>query len=59
MGHAKEIITVDEYGDNQGLIADGVPELEEFIKEVIPDEQEEGINDQSDVILDVTEYMDD
>ncbi len=59
MGHAKEIITVDVYGDNQGLIADGVPELEEFIKEVIPDEQEEGINDQSDVILNVTEYMDD
>ena len=59
MGHAKEIITVDVYGDNQGLIADGVPELEEVIKEVIPDEQEEGINDQSDVILNVTEYMDD
>lgn len=28
MGHAKEIITMDTYGDNKNIIADGVPEIE-------------------------------
>jgi integrase len=36
MGHSKEIITMDVYGDNRGIIADGVPEIEEYIDEVIP-----------------------
>jgi integrase len=36
MGHSKEIITMDVYGDNRGIIADGVPEIEEYIDEVMP-----------------------
>ena len=28
MGHAREIITLDVYADNKGIIADGVPEIE-------------------------------
>ena len=27
MGHAKELITMDVYADNRGIIADGVPEF--------------------------------
>ena len=27
MGHAKEIITMDVYGDNKGIIADRMPEM--------------------------------
>ena len=27
MGHAKELITIDVYADNKGIIADGVPEI--------------------------------
>jgi integrase len=41
MGHSKEIITMDVYGDNRGIIADGVPEMEEYMEEVLPDEEEQ------------------
>ncbi|MCR4642557.1 MAG: tyrosine-type recombinase/integrase [Lachnospiraceae bacterium] len=34
MGHSKKIITMDVYGDNKGILLDGVPEIEEFIKEL-------------------------
>lgn len=30
MGHAKEIITIDAYGDNKGIISDCTPELEPY-----------------------------
>ena len=36
MGHAKELITMDVYTDNKGIIAVGVPEIEEYMKEVLP-----------------------
>ncbi len=39
MGHAKEIITMDVYGDNRGIIADCVDEIQPFIDEVIPKEE--------------------
>ena len=42
MGHSKEISTMDVYGDNMEIIADGVPEIEEFIQEVFPDVQDGG-----------------
>ncbi len=31
MGHSKEIITMDVYGNNRGIIVDGMPEIEEHI----------------------------
>ena len=36
MGHAKEIITLDIYGDNAQIIADGVEEIQPFMNEVMP-----------------------
>ncbi len=36
MGHAKELITMDVYGDKRGIIADCVDELQPFIDEVLP-----------------------
>lgn len=36
MGHAKEFITVDVYGDQQKIIEDCLTDLEPFIDEVIP-----------------------
>lgn len=41
MGHAKEIITIDVYGDKQKIIEDCLEVLEPFIDEVIPEEEEE------------------
>ena len=35
MGHAKEIITMDVYGDKRGIIADCVDEIQPFIDEVL------------------------
>ena len=39
MGHAKEIVTIDVYGDNKGIISDCVPELQSYIEEVLPTEK--------------------
>ena len=39
MGHAKEIITIDVYGDNQEIIEDCLENLEPFIDEVLPEEE--------------------
>ncbi len=36
LGHAKEIVTADNYIDNQEIIADGVSELKEYMEDVIP-----------------------
>lgn len=38
MGHAKEIITLDVYGDNAQIIADGVEEIKPFMDQVMPKE---------------------
>lgn len=36
LGHAKSIISVDVYGDNQSIIADGAMEIQPFIDEILP-----------------------
>lgn len=51
MGHAKEIITIDVYGDKQEIIEDCLEALEPFIDEVLPEEDEE-------FNLSVMDYMD-
>ena len=33
-------VTMDDYADNRGIIADGVPETEEYMKEVLPNPEE-------------------
>ena len=40
MGHAKEIITADIYGDTQEIIKDCLEVLEPFIERFIPKEKE-------------------
>lgn len=52
MGHAKEIITIDVYGDKKELIGDCLDVLEPFISEVLPEEVEQ-------MDLTVMECMDD
>ena len=51
MGHAKEIITIDVYGDKQEIIEDCLEALQPFIDEVLPEEEEE-------FNLSVMDYMD-
>lgn len=38
MGHAKELITVDVYGDNAQLVSDNTDALDEFIKEIFTED---------------------
>lgn len=58
MGHSKEIITVDVYGDQQEIISDGVPEIEAFMKNVLPERRCRTDNDHTDVMIDVSQYID-
>ncbi len=59
MGHAKELITIDVYGDNKGIIADGVPEIETYMKEVLPnmEEMESFKKELLEIVMDVTEFL--
>ena len=59
MGHAKELITMDVYADNRGIIADGVPEIEEYMKEVLSnlEEIERFKMELLEILVDVTEYL--
>lgn len=59
MGHAKELITIDVYGDNKGIIADGVPEIEAYMEEVLPnmEEKESFKKELLEIVMDVTEFL--
>lgn len=61
MGHAKEIITLDVYADNRNIISDGVPEIEEYMREVLPnlEEMERFKKELLEIVIDVTEYLPD
>ena len=61
MGHAKEIITLDVYADNRNIISDGVPEIEEYMREVLPnlEEIERFKKELLEIVIDVTEYLPD
>lgn len=50
LGHAKEIISVDVFGDTQEIIEDCLDVLESFIEEVIPKERKDQYYDYSEMI---------
>lgn len=56
---AKELITIDVYADNKGIIADGVPEIEEYMKEVLlnMEEIERLKKELLEIVVDVTEFL--
>ena len=53
----KEIITVDVYGDNREIIAEKIPELEEFIREAAPVYGGMWGNDNTDIMPRIEEYV--
>lgn len=59
MGHAKEIITMDVYGDNKRIIEDCIPEIIDFIDEVMPEEDvdEKFKKELLEIVIDTTEYL--
>lgn len=40
MGKGITIVTVDVYGDNKGILIDGVPEMDEYIRKLLPERME-------------------
>ena len=52
---------MDVYADNRGIIADGVPEIEECMKEVLPNlkEIESFKKELLEIVVDVTEFLPD
>ena len=58
LGHSKEIITADVYGDTQEIIADCLEELEPFIASVDPANETIDINDYSDTIYELEGIVD-
>lgn len=61
MGHAKELITMDRYGDNQNIIPEEIPELLAYMDEVMPKKKMEcGIKSAPlDTVIDIEEYLSD
>lgn len=59
MGHAKELITMDVYGDNRGIIADCVDEIQPFIDEVMPKEETDGElkTENMDIVISAEDYF--
>lgn len=59
MGHAKELITMDVYGDNANIIPEEIPELLSYIEEVMPEmsTDEKVENDVTDTVIDVSEFL--
>ena len=59
MGHAKEIITMDVYGDNSNIIEDGVPEINAYLEAVSPNlkEMRRFKEELLEVTVDVTEWL--
>lgn len=59
MGHAKELITVDVYGDNTNIMPEEIPELLSYMEDVMPGREEEcGMKpDVLDTVIDVGLYL--
>lgn len=54
LGHSKEIVTADNYIDNQEIIADGVTELVEYMDDVLPKEPQN--YDEKEKLFDCTDF---
>lgn len=57
MGHAKEIITLDVYGDKKSIIPEDIPELLAYMDEVVPKKEEGEDGQVLDAVVDVSAYL--
>lgn len=59
MGHAKELITVDVYGDNAQLISDNTEALDQFIQELtfLPYEEFDTVSNENVSLIDIETEM--
>ena len=54
LGHSKEIVTADNYINNQEIITDGVTELKDYLDDVLPKETDKFIKEGN--ILDLSDF---
>ena len=58
MGHAKELITMDVYGDNGNIIAEEIPpELLSYMKEVLPGKKKDNTENVRDTMINVEKFL--
>ncbi len=59
MGHAKELITMDVYGDNANIIPEEIPELLSYMEEVMPEKNGEKDleNETRDTLIDIEGFL--
>lgn len=59
MGHAKELITVDVYGDNAQLISENTEALDQFIQELtfLPYEEFDTVSNENVSLIDIETEM--
>ena len=58
MGHARELITMDVYGDNGNIIAEEIPpELLSYMEEVLPEKKELDTEIVLDTMINVNEFL--
>ena len=50
---------MDVYGDNRGILADCVDELQQFIEEVLPNEEQDNVlvTESMDVVINAKSYL--
>lgn len=58
MGHARELITMDVYGDNGNIIAEEIPpELLSYIEEVLAEKKKDNIENVLDTLINVEKII--
>lgn len=63
MGHVKELITMDVYGDNANIIPEEIPELLSYMDDVMPGKEKNEIAngdnqaDVSGIVVDMDEFL--
>ncbi|MGN8753574.1 hypothetical protein [Blautia sp. HCP3S3_C12] len=57
MGHARELITMDVYGDNGNIIAEEIPpELLSYMEEVLPEKKKDNTENVLDTMINVEKF---
>lgn len=58
MGHARELITMDVYGDNGNIIAEEIPpELLSYMEEVLPEKKKDNTENVLDTMINVEKFL--
>lgn len=58
MGDARELITMDVYGDNGNIIAEEIqPELLSYMEEVLPEKKKDNTENVLDTLINVEKFL--